>query len=55
MFKNFPMKNFTPHRNQAINLQCKSIGVFLTDMSLHQKGLLNGPEYKNKILYKTHN
>ena len=23
-------------------------------MSLHQKGLLNSPVYKNQILYKTH-
>ena len=54
MFKNSVMKNLTAHRNQAINLECKSIDWFLLDMSLNQKEILNGPEYKNKILSKTH-
>ena len=53
MFRNSPMKNLTSHRNQGITLQCKSIDWFLPDMSLHRKGLLNGPEYKIKIIYKT--
>ena len=54
IFKNSPMKNLTSHRSQAINLQYKSIDWFLPFMSLHRKGLLNNPKYKNKILYKTH-
>ena len=52
MLKNSPMKNLTSHRNQTTKLQCKSIDWFLPDLSLHQKGLLNNPEYKNQILYK---
>ena len=48
-----PIKSLISHRNQAINLRSKSIDRFLSDMSLHRKGLLNGPECKNKILYKT--
>ena len=52
MFKNSTMKNLTLHRNQTLNLQCKSIDWFLTDVSLHWKGLLKNPEYKNQILYK---
>ena len=45
---NFPIKNFKSYRNQAINLQRKSVGWLLSDMSSHQKGLLNNPEYKTK-------
>ena len=54
MFKNFPAENLTSYRNQTINLQCKSTDWFLSDLSLHQKGLLDSPEYKHQILYKTH-
>ena len=54
MFKNSPVKNLTSHRNQAMNLRCKSVYWFLPDMSLHRRGLLSGAKYKNKILYKTH-
>ena len=52
MFKNSQMENLILHRNQTINLQCKLIDWFLSDLSLHQKKLLNSPEYKHQILYK---
>ena len=54
MLKNSPMKNLPSHRDQAINLQHKSIDWFLPNMSFHRKGLLNSPGYKNRILCKTH-
>ena len=40
------------HRNQTINLQCKLIDWFQSNLSLYQ--FVNSPEYKNQILYKTH-
>ena len=46
------MEDLTPHRNQTMNLQCRSIDWFLSDLSLHQKGLLNSPE-KNFSLENT--
>ena len=54
MLKNFPLENFTPYRNQTINLQCTSVDWFPPDLSLHHKELLNSPEYKYPILYITH-
>ena len=54
MFKNSTMENITLQRNQTINFQCTPNDWFLPDLKLHHKGLLNSPEYKRHILYKTH-